>query len=112
AWWSNRLTGEVTYYRQHTVDALFSVAQVPTLGFTGSRQENIGALTNQGLELSLNAALLQRRAVAWHVGANLSLNRSEVLDVGRSTSSTIQVGHPAPVVRGTRVLNAKEFAAP
>ena len=112
SWLSDRLTGEFTYYNQLTRDALFQIPQTPTLGFGGSQLENVGRLTNEGVELSLNGKVLVRGDFVWELGATVSTNRSEVLDVGSATSSTIQVGHPAPVVRGTLVRNADEYADP
>lgn len=112
SWAADRLTAEITYYDQITRDALFNVAQVPSQGFTGSQLENVGVITNRGLEVALDAAIVRGLQFGWSVGGSVSTNRSEVLEVGSSTSSTIVVGQPAPVVRGTLVVNANEFAAP
>ncbi len=112
SWFEGRLSAEVTYYDQVTRDALFNVAQIPTRGFTGSQLENVGRITNRGLEVGLNGDVYRSRELTWSLGGTLSTNRSEVLDAGSTTSSTIVVGQPAPVVRGTRVVNADEYADP
>jgi TonB-dependent starch-binding outer membrane protein SusC len=111
-WFDSRLTAELTYYDQSTTDALLNVSQVPSMGFTGSQLENVGSLTNRGFELGLTGTVVRSDALAVTLGANLSESRSEVLDAGGTTSANIQVGQPAPVVRGTRVLNARAYADP
>jgi len=112
SWLNDRLTAEFTYYNQLTRDALFNIPQIPSLGFGGSQLENVGRLTNQGIEVAVNGTLLARDGYVWQLGATVATNRSEVLDVGSATSSTIQVGHPAPVVRGILVQNADAYADP
>ena len=112
SWLDSRLTAEVTYYDQRTTDALLSVSQMPSMGFTGSQLENVGSLTNKGVEVALSGTVLRSDALAITLGANISESRSEVLDAGGTTSASIQVGQPAPVVRGTRVVNADAYADP
>jgi len=112
SWLDERLGVEVTFYDQITRDALFNVAQIPSSGFLGGQLENVGELTNRGLEVSVRGTVLDRPDFGWDLGLNLSTNRSEVVDVGSATAYTIQPGQPAPVVRGTFVRNAREFGEP
>ncbi len=108
----DRLTLDVNYYWANTQDALLNVPQLPSLGFVSSQLENIGELSNQGLEVTAQARVLERAGWGWDLGANFSTNRSEVLDTGGQVFSTIVEGQPAPVARCTRILNANEFAEP
>lgn len=112
SWLDDRLTAEVTYYDQLTRDALLSVSQIPSLGFSGSQLENVGKLTNEGVEVSLSGVAIRSDELALTLGANVTASRSEVLDAGGVTASSIQVGQPVPVVRGTRVVNADAFEDP
>lgn len=59
AWLDGRLNAELTYYDQVTTDALFPIAQIPSLGFVGTQLENVGEITNRGLEFTLGAQLYQ-----------------------------------------------------
>src|SRR5690606_12565654 len=68
AFLDGRLTADFTYYRQKTTDALLNVRQVPSLGFLSGQLENVGTLQNQGMELALNAALVQSPALEWSLG--------------------------------------------
>ncbi len=108
----DRLNVEFTYYHQQTRDALFAVSQAPSLGFTGSQLENVGELTNQGVEFALQATVFEQDDYFIDLGTSLYTNRSEVLDTGGETFYNIVEGQPGPVVRGTKVLNADELADP
>ncbi|MDP2955819.1 MAG: TonB-dependent receptor [Longimicrobiales bacterium] len=114
----SRLTVGVTYYKQKTTDALFQISQVPSKGFLGSQLENVGALTNNGLELAVNTVLLDRTDWGWELGVNVGTNHSEVLDLGGATDFSIgsygfiSEGQPVPVVRGSCITNPDAFADP
>lgn len=81
-----------TYYAQNTKDAILLRALAPSGGFPGSQFINIGELQNRGFELQLNAAVVQRDAVTWDVGFNISRNDNKVLDVGDAASGTTLTG--------------------
>ncbi len=112
SWLNGRLAVDFTFYHQDTRDALFAIAQPPTQGFLSSQLENVGALSNRGLELSVDGRVMEQPGFTWNLGANLSTNRSEVLDIGTATVSSIVEGHPAPVMRGAYVRNADAFEDP
>ena len=114
----DRLGLDVTYFMQTTSDALFSVRQVPSQGFTASQLANVGELTNNGLELGLNYSVVRNETWTWDVGTNLALSNSEIVSLGGNPEFSIGgfgwviEGHPAPVVRSDRVRNPDERAAP
>jgi TonB-dependent starch-binding outer membrane protein SusC len=112
SWLEDRLRVDFTYYDQLTSDALFLVPQLPSNGFTGSQLENVGSFSNKGVEVEMSMAMLQRPGLAWDLGASLTTNHSNVIDTGGQTFFQIIPGHPAPVNRGTRVLNPDELADP
>ena len=114
----DRLGVDATYFMQTTSDALFSVRQVPSLGFTTSQLANVGELTNNGVELGLNYSVVRNDTWTWDVGANLSLTDSEIISLSGNPEFSIGgfgwviEGHPAPVVRSDRVSNPDERARP
>src|SRR5690606_10283340 len=55
----DRLTVDVSYYDQRTVDALFQVQQTPSAGFGGSQLENVGEISNRGFEAAVNATFVR-----------------------------------------------------
>ncbi|NIP59454.1 MAG: TonB-dependent receptor, partial [Gemmatimonadetes bacterium] len=78
----DRLTAEFTYYHQRTTDALFEVSSIPSEGDWDDQLENVGELTNQGIELYLNAVAYQSRDFTAEAGVSVSTNKSEVVSLG------------------------------
>lgn len=102
----------LAYYGQVTERALFPVQEIPSSGFPGTQLRNVGRLSNRGIEAEARATLLSRAAWEWNAGLSLATNRNRVLDLAGGEHFDFVVGHPAPVVRGTRVLNPDEYADP
>ena len=115
---NDRLSVEFTYYRQITDNALLPVTQVPSEGFAGSQLENAGELRNSGIELNVEGTLFESGDWGADLGASLSTNQSEVLDLGDappfsvSGGGWITEGEPFPAIRGRRILNPNEVAEP
>lgn len=78
----DRLALDFSYYYQKTTDALFSVRQIPSLGFLGSQLDNVGEIQNKGIEANLNATILNMYDLGWDLTFNAYTNRSKVLSLG------------------------------
>lgn len=93
--WQNRVRATADYYIKKTTDLLNSVQLPASLGYQ-TTVRNIGAISNKGFELQVDADVLQG-AVDWSVGGNFSLNRNKVLklyggqDIVGLTSSGLTV---------------------
>ncbi|WP_229206882.1 TonB-dependent receptor [Dyadobacter crusticola] len=74
---NNRFTLTADYYIKNTRDLLNNVALPSSLGFTYTIQ-NIGKIQNKGLELGVNAAVLEG-AFKWNISTNLSINKNKVM---------------------------------
>lgn len=112
-----RIGLEATGYIARTEDALIAVNYPPSEGFLSAQLENVGTIENRGLELALNASLLRTRAVDWNARVNLSLLRSEALDVGDvpidvGNGAQVRNGYPVPGYWGRRIQNPDAFADP
>jgi TonB-dependent SusC/RagA subfamily outer membrane receptor len=108
----NRLSTEFTWYRQKTTDALFNVRKPPSEGFALTQQENVGTIENRGIELNVNASLIDRQSLGFDLGVNLYTNESEVLDLGGAvpfaaggTGGWVDEGLPVMVLRGIQFRN-------
>ena len=77
----NRLSTSFTYYTSATTDALLFVPEDPATGL-GVQLRNAGRIENVGVELSVEAFLLNRRSVTWLVGFNYGWFRNEMTDLG------------------------------
>ena len=77
----NRLGIEFTYYDQTIDDLLLSRVLAPSTGAT-TRIENVGQLTNTGVELLVRGVVVQKPGLNLEVTAQFSHNSNEVTDLG------------------------------
>lgn len=106
--WGNRLSGEIDYYSKNTTDLLL---EVPVPGSSGYRiqSQNIGAVTNKGVEFVLNT-VNTTGALKWNTSFNIAFNRNkvtklfgeqEIIDPGSSRwMNVVQLGQPIGVFYG------------
>lgn len=87
---SERLTGEFSYYK-NTVDGLIlDVPQIPSAGIPGnSARMNVGSLYNKGVELTLNAQVITGKAFNWTSSFNIGINKNEVTALAPGLSSIV-----------------------
>lgn len=87
----DRIQLTADYYRNKTENLLVSVAVPTTSGYTKQIQ-NVGATANNGIELQLNAAIIQKPDFSWNASFNISSNKNKVLSLGRQQSFTVNSG--------------------
>ncbi|KAA0989142.1 SusC/RagA family TonB-linked outer membrane protein [Dyadobacter aurulentus] len=75
--WNDRLDISVDYYKRNTTNLLYNVPIPTTSGFT-SMLQNIGEVENRGLEITMNARILEG-PVKWSLGGNVTKNKNEVV---------------------------------
>lgn len=97
----DRASLEVTYYRKLTKDALVGAVVPPSLGTGASTQRaNLGSVRNSGLEVLLNALLVDNRSVTWNASINGSTNDNELKTLGTDVQ-----GRPLAPQVGTTTRN-------
>ena len=79
--WKSRVNIVFDAYYKKTSDLLLVVPVGFASGVT-SQLQNVGNVVNKGVELSVNATLLQRRKLHWTVSANAAYNKNEITDMG------------------------------
>lgn len=72
-----KLTGTIEYFNRDTEDLLQSVPISTTTGVS-SVLKNVGSINNKGIEIDLNAEILNKRDFKWSVGVNASFLSSKV----------------------------------
>ena len=89
----DRITGAVEYYVKETDDLIFTVPVAAGTYVSNFVTTNIGSVRNTGLELSLNADVLDGGAggLRWSASFNASTNRNELLTVNPFGGGTEQV---------------------
>lgn len=77
----DRLNVTVDLYQKYTKDLLQSIAIPPSTGFT-SMWINRGQIDNKGVEVSMDAILVDTRNFSWTFGANISMNKNTIRSIG------------------------------
>src|SRR5881628_3628887 len=118
----NRLTLEATWYHRLTSDALYSVRQIPSVGWPVSQLANVGSMSNTGVELSVNGTLVNQPDWGLDLGGSVYTNHSLVRDLGRTAlgptvpfaagGGWVEPGFPAMAARGVIINNPNDIAAP
>ena len=112
----NRLSFTVDGYRRNTVELLLSQPLVGSSGFTGI-QKNIGAVKNEGLELGLNAVIVNNKNFKWDASFNYTKNKNEVSTIYNGVpfasgfASWVEQGQPLGAFRGYVVDRLFQSAA-
>lgn len=73
----NRWSGSIEYYHRKTTDMLFQLAVAPSLGYT-SQWNNVGDMSNSGIEVEMNVNIINRKKLNWDVYFNLSTIKNQV----------------------------------
>lgn len=81
--WDERLHFDVDLYNKTTRDLLLEAPVLNISGYTKAWQ-NIGSIRNIGAEISMSALLVDGRDFQWSLNANLSHNRSKILQLGQN----------------------------
>jgi len=81
--WRNRISGSVDYFRKSTEDILFlKDAADPVIG-GGKKWVNLpGEVLNTGVEVSLNANILNNQTFTWDFGVNATFLKNELRNFG------------------------------
>lgn len=110
----NRLQITVDVYKNTAEDLLLAVAIPPTTGYT-SQLQNIGATSNRGVEIQLNATPVQKKMFSWTSNFNIAFNKNRVESLGGLQFQTrnsgwqgsdgvddyiVQVGQPVGLMYG------------
>ncbi len=90
----DRFDLDVELYNRVTKDMLLLMPVSRTSGFTSERR-NVGQMTNQGIELTLNADVIRTPGFTWNLSTNFTYNQNTVdrlyLDVTEYVSGSIIV---------------------
>jgi TonB-linked SusC/RagA family outer membrane protein len=75
-----RINLEADLYYRKTTDMLLDAPVPRTSGFPNIRK-NIGSMENRGIELALNAAVIEAGSFTWNSTFNISMNRNKILSL-------------------------------
>jgi iron complex outermembrane receptor protein len=78
---NNRISGSLEYYVKITDDLLLEVP-VPQPAVVATRLENIGKVSNRGLEATFDALVINRPNLTWQAGLVFAAERNRVDSLG------------------------------
>lgn len=85
---NDRANVEFSYYDKKTHDLVLGVPLQPSSGFS-TQFQNIGSLSNKGVELALNTINMSRPNFAWRTRFTYSANRNKVTKLVAATDSLV-----------------------
>jgi iron complex outermembrane receptor protein len=91
---AGRVTGTIDYYTKKTTDLLFDVPTAAGVALSNHIVTNIGSVQNRGLELAINATLVDggKTGFSWDANFNASTNRNKLLSIDRPGVTQILTG--------------------
>ncbi|PVD52826.1 TonB-dependent receptor [Terrimonas sp.] len=95
---NNRLSATVDVYHKKTSDLLIRIP--PALGQSNEQLVNVGNLENKGVELTVNALVVDDKVLQWSVGANAAYNVNKITKLYNNVTERIlgieilRVGEP------------------
>lgn len=78
---NNRINGAIEFYHRNTTDLLNSIPVAAGTNFTNQITTNVGAMTNTGVEFSVNYVAYDTKDFSLDFGANATFNRNRVQDL-------------------------------
>ncbi|MCB0556030.1 MAG: TonB-dependent receptor [Phaeodactylibacter sp.] len=89
---NGRINGSLDYYYKNTQDLLFEVDIAAGTNLSDRVLTNIGELDNQGVELTLNASVLNKPGLNWDLSGNIAYNVNEVKAISNIAGAGIRTG--------------------
>lgn len=93
---SNKIDGSIDVYKNITSDMLYRVPLLATAGGAQVPYQNIGKMSNTGLDLMVNYHAKIGEELNLNIGANFSTYRNEVLKLDESPNTFITGGSTRP----------------
>ena len=77
---NNRIGLTIDYYYKKTSDLLLNASLASSTGYLNGLK-NIGKVSNQGLEFTLNTVNINNKHFGWNTNFNISFNRNKILEL-------------------------------
>ncbi len=110
AMFEDRLSAEFTWFNAQNEHALLGVIIPPSVGFPGSRDQNLGRLDNWGWEAMVNARVYEGQDVQFNVAMTGALVDNEIKDLGEfAGNNTVRIGWPYPSYTMRRWVKSAQY---
>lgn len=91
AMFKNRVQLSIDVYKNSAKNLLLKVAIPPTTGYA-EQLKNVGATSNRGVEVQINATPIQKKDFTWNSNFNIAFNKNRVESLGGLQSQTKNSG--------------------
>jgi TonB-linked SusC/RagA family outer membrane protein len=78
--WNNRINGSVDLYDRLSSGLLQKIT-LPLESGAGTMVQNLGKVSNRGVEVSLNATILSTKDFTWTVNASFAANKNKIVNL-------------------------------
>ncbi len=75
--WDDRVRGSIGWYRKY-VDNLITSRPVPTSSAFTSTNQNVGAISNTGVEFDITVGIIRNHDLSWEVNFNAAHNKGKL----------------------------------
>jgi len=104
---NGKVSTELTFFRKTTTDLIIARPIPPSLGFNSNPLANIGSVLNRGVELAVNAKMINRRNLTWDVRGAANTLHNELTSLGGVLPFNLGAGGRTLVGQQLAVLSAK-----
>lgn len=87
----DRITGELGVYAKNTKDVLAELAVPKSTGFS-TYWDNVGAITNRGIEFGLTAHAIDKKKFKWDIILNVARNYNKITSIGVYSEDAVSGG--------------------
>ena len=96
AFWHNRINGSIEFYNKKTTDLIWNYPVSTVIYPFDNIAANVGEITNQGIEFTLNIDAIRTKTFNWMTTLNLAHNKNKVnkLSNDKYQTSTFAQGDP------------------
>ena len=104
---NNKFTLTADYYQKRTDDLLANLPIPGSSGFS-SILINSGSIENKGVELAIDASVIEKNNLKWNIGGNISKNETQVLKLAVATKQFFTANIPSPLDRPVNIIREGE----
>jgi iron complex outermembrane receptor protein len=96
----NRISGSIDLYQRKTSKLLNKIPQPAGGNFAAYFVENVGNMTNKGVEFSVNAEPVRSPHLTWDFGFNITYNQNKITNLTVIPNDTNYIGFPSGNIAG------------
>lgn len=110
-----KLSGSIDMYNKKTTGMIYSYRVDPILVPAGNIVANGGSMSNKGIELSLNATVIEKKNFSWNSSINFAHNKNEITSLSNplfSGGDSILLGFPEGLGQSSHSLEILKQGKP